>query len=251
MEISLVSLELMSSAILVTQGGDWGFWITRSIGLLYPEHCKASHVNMIVARPPQWNTSPFLALQHAFTPYTTREREGRKRSEWFDKEGYGYNMLQSTKPQTIGTALADSPVALLTWIYEKLYDWTDSYPWTDDEILTWVSIYWFSKAGPDASVRIYYEALHAESVSGITYDRLRSYIPEVKLGVVHLPREISVVPSTWTAALGPVVRQSEHTHGGHFAAWEVPDAIVEDLWAMFSEGGPCYGVVPNRNGYRI
>lgn len=245
----MLLVVLKPSAILVTQGGDWGFWITRSIGLLYPEHCKASHVNMIVARAPQWETSPLLALQHAFIPYTTREREGRKRSEWFDQEGYGYNTLQSTKPQTIGAALADSPVALLTWIYEKLHDWTDSYPWTDDEILTWVSIYWFSKAGPDATVRIYYEAFHAESVSGITYDQLRSYVPEVKLGLVHLPREISVVPSTWAAALGPVVRQSERTHGGHFAAWEVPDAIIEDLRAMFSEGGPCYGVVPDRNGY--
>jgi hypothetical protein len=244
----LIQLILLSFAV-VTQGGDWGFWITRSIGLLYPEHCKASHVNMIVARPPRWSTSPFLALQYAFTPYTTREREGRKRSEWFDREGYGYNTLQSTKPQTIGTALADSPVALLTWIYEKLHEWTDSYPWTDDEILTWVSIYWFSKAGPDASVRIYYEAMHAESASGITYDQLRSYIPDVKLGLVHLPREISVVPATWAAALGPVVRQSEHSRGGHFAAWEVPDAIVEDLWAMFSEGGPCHGVIPNRDGH--
>lgn len=158
-------------------------------------------------------------------------------------------MLQSTKPQTIGAALADSPVALLTWIYEKLHDWTDSYPWTDDEILTWVSIYWLSKAGPDTSVRIYYEALHAESVSGISYDRLRSYIPDVKLGLLHLPREISIVPSTWAAALGPVVRQSEHNHGGHFAAWEVPDAIIEDLWAMFGEKGPCYGIVPEKNGY--
>ncbi|KAJ5167713.1 uncharacterized protein N7482_003307 [Penicillium canariense] len=233
----------------VTQGGDWGFWVTRSIGLLYPEHCKASHVNMIAARPPRWSSSPFLALQHAMTPYTTREREGRKRSEWFDQEGYGYNMLQSTKPQTIGVALADSPVALLAWIYEKLHDWTDSYPWTDDEILTWVSIYWFSKAGPDASVRIYCEALHAGSVSGITYDQLRSYIPNVKLGLVHLPREITVVPSTWAAALGPVVRQSEHPHGGHFAAWEVPNVLAEDLWAMFGKKGPCFGVIPGRNGY--
>lgn len=234
---------------VVTQGGDWGFWVTRSIGLLYPEHCKASHVNMVVARPPQWSKNPLLALQNALLPYSAREKAGRKRSEWFDREGYGYNMLQSTKPQTIGAALADSPVALLTWIYEKLHDWTDSYPWTDDEILTWVSIYWFSTAGPEASVRIYYESLHAESVSGITYAQLMSYIPRVKLGLAHLPREISVVPATWTAALGPVVRQSEHASGGHFAAWEVPDAIVQDLHAMFCRGGPCFRIVPDRDGY--
>ena len=54
---------------------------------------------------------------------------------------------------------------------------------------------------------------------------------------------------TWAAALGPGVRQSEHTHGGHFVAWEIPEAIIEDLWAMFGEGGPCYGIVPEKNGY--
>ena len=245
----LLSKVNTNTPALVTQGGDWGFWVTRSIGLLYPEHCKASHVNMIVAKPPQWSKSPFLALQHAIMPYDAREKAGRERSDWFDREGYGYNMIQSTKPQTIGTALADSPVALLAWIYEKLHDWTDSYPWTDDEILTWVSIYWFSKAGPEASVRIYYEAFHAKLTTEISYAKLYSYIPDVKLGLVHLPREISVVPTTWAAALGPVVRQSEHAHGGHFAAWEVPDVIVRDLHAMFGRGGPCFGVIPGKDGY--
>jgi hypothetical protein len=204
---------------------------------------------MIVARPPQWSSNPLLALQHAILPYNTREKAGRERSDWFDREGYGYNMLQSTKPQTIGVALADSPVALLAWIYEKLHDWTDSYPWTDDEILTWVSIYWFSKAGPEASVRIYYEVFHAKSATEISYAKLTSYVPDVKLGLVHLPREISVVPETWAAALGPVVRQSQHAHGGHFAAWEVPDVIVQDLNAMFGRGGPCFGLIPGKNGY--
>ncbi|OQE28419.1 hypothetical protein PENSTE_c003G00881 [Penicillium steckii] len=175
----------------VTQGGDWGYWITRAVGYRYPDHCKASHVNMIEARPPKWSTSPFLALQHALMPYSDAEKAGRKRAEWFDREGYGYNTIQRTKPQTIGVSLADSPVALLAWIYEKLHDWTDSYPWTDDEILTWISIYWFSKPGPEASVRIYYEGFHSESVSGIPYSTLMSYIPEVKLGLAHLPCEIA------------------------------------------------------------
>ncbi|CRL18347.1 Epoxide hydrolase [Penicillium camemberti] len=233
----------------VTQGGDWGFWITRTIGLLYPEHCQASHVNMVLATPPRFTDNPWLALQHALLPYNDREKSGRERSKWFELEGYGYNQIQSTKPQTIGAALEDSPVALLAWIYEKLHDWTDAYPWTDDEILTWISVYWFSAAGPAASVRIYYEAFHAKTVKGKSYKDLIAYIPHVKLGIAHLPREISVIPCSWAAGLGPVVQQNEHARGGHFAAWEAPEFIIQDLQAMFSKNGPCYGVVSGKDGY--
>ncbi|KAJ5634838.1 hypothetical protein N7528_002680 [Penicillium herquei] len=233
----------------VTQGGDLGFWITRSMGLLYPEHCRASHMNMVVSQPPKWTSSPLLALQHAIQPYTVHEKEGRERSAWFQREGYGYNLLQSTKPQTIGTILAESPVALLAWIYEKLHDWSDDYPWTDDDILTWVSIYWFSLAGPEASVRIYYEGSHLRSEKDLSYAKLMEYIPNVKIGFVHLPREISVVPRTWAAAMGPVVQQTEYDRGGHFAAWEVPEVIERDLQMMFGKGGPCFGIISDRDGY--
>ncbi|KAJ6028209.1 hypothetical protein N7540_003785 [Penicillium herquei] len=233
----------------VTQGGDLGFWITRSMALLYPEHCRASHMNMVVSQPPKWSSSPLLALQHAIQPYTLHEKEGRERSAWFQREGYGYNILQSTKPQTIGTILAESPVSLLAWIYEKLHDWSDDYPWTDDEILTWVSIYWFSLAGPEASVRIYYEGSHLRSEKDLSYMKLMEYIPDVKIGFMHLPREISVVPRTWAAAMGPVVQQTEHDHGGHFAAWEVPEVIARDLQMMFGKGGSCFGIISERDGY--
>ena len=67
-------------------------------------------------------------------------------------------MIQKTRPNTIGAALADSPVGLLAWIYDKLVSWTDDYQWTDQEICEWVSVYWFSRAGPAASVVIYHEA---------------------------------------------------------------------------------------------
>lgn len=152
--------QLMSSLgykKYVTQGGDWGMYITRSIGLLYPHRCLASHINMIRASPPTFGKHPLLAIQHALTPYSEADKKGFARSEWFINEGSAYRTLQSTKPQTIGYAWNDSPVALLAWVYEKLHDWTDDYPWTDDEILTWVSIYYFSTAGPAASARIYYE----------------------------------------------------------------------------------------------
>ncbi len=233
----------------VTQGGDWGFSVTRTLGLLYPNHCKASHFNLILANPPKLMQHPRLTLQHALTPYNAREQAGRSRSAWFAEKGYGYNLLQSSKPQTIGYSLSDSPAGLLAWIYEKLHDWTDGYAWTDDEILTWVSIYWFSTAGPAASVRIYHEATHPEPYSTVTKSTLRGWIPHVKLGIAHFPREINVVPKTWAATLGPVVMQSEHEKGGHFAAWEVPEAIVKDLQQMFGKGGPCYGIVNGRSGY--
>ena len=233
----------------VTQGGDWGYSVTRAMGLQYPDRCKASHINLILAMPPKLTQQPLLALQHAITPYNDREKTGQARSAWFEAESFGYNLLQSTKPQTIGFALADSPIALLSWIYEKLHDWSDSYRWTDDEILTWVSIYWFSTAGPAASVRIYYEATHPQPFSDVDAYRLRQWIPHVKLGIAHFPREHYVVPKTWAQTLGPVVYQSEHERGGHFATSEFPEAIAGDLRKMFGKGGPCFGVVSARSGY--
>ncbi|KAI9881263.1 MAG: hypothetical protein M1830_005549 [Pleopsidium flavum] len=230
----------------VTQGGDWGFYITRAMGFLYPQHCKASHVNMVRADPPRWTSNPILALQYAITPLSARDKNGLARSNWFLKEGNGYRSEQSTKPQTLGYALHDSPVALLAWIYEKLHDWTDDYPWTEDEILTWVSIYWFSTASPAASIRIYYEATHSESV---TRERLSSWIPSVKLGLAYFPRELSVVPKTWGRTLGPVVFESDNEKGGHFAAWERPDTIADDLRKMFGKKGGAYGLIKGKEGY--
>jgi len=168
----------------VTQGGDWGFYITRGIGYLYPEHCKASHINMIRGLQPTFSKHPVLALQHAVTPYSEKDKAGFQRTEWFAKEGRGYFMEQSTKPQTLAYALNDSPVALLAWIYEKLHDWTDSYPWTEDEIFTWVSIYQFSRAGPGAAHRIYYEVMHTKpGPRSVTRAVVEKYIGGVKLGL--------------------------------------------------------------------
>lgn len=228
----------------VTQGGDWGFYITRAIGLLYPESCLASHVNMIRASQPSWTSHPVLALQHALTPYTDGDRKGLERGAWFQNEGQGYRILQSTKPQTVGYALTDSPVALLAWLYEKLHDWTDDYPWTDDEILTWVCIYYFSTAGPAASLRIYYEATHPQA--GVWKERTQVWIPKVKLGLCKTPRELGLVPNTWGRTLGPVVFESDKDKGGHFAAYEVPEEIVKDLRQMFGKRGPCYRIIESK-----
>lgn len=70
-------------------------YITRSIGLLFPESCLASHINMVRASPPEFSTHPLLAVQHALTPYTEDEQKGLSRSDWFANEGSGYRMIQS------------------------------------------------------------------------------------------------------------------------------------------------------------
>ncbi|KAL8769062.1 MAG: hypothetical protein Q9209_004848 [Squamulea sp. 1 TL-2023] len=234
----------------VTQGGDWGTWITRTIGLLYPSACKASHINMVAANPPSVTTTPSLptAVQHAVTPYTDAEKAGLQRSEWFQKEGSGYSSIQSTKPQTVGYALADSPVGLLAWIYEKLHDWTDNYPWTDDEILTWVSIYLFSTAGPAASVRIYRESTHADDEILSMRTKARTFVPDVKLGLAYFPKDLFVHPRSWGRTLGPVVFEHVNEKGGHFAAWECPESVAGDLKEMFGRGGGAEGVVEGKSG---
>ncbi|CZT01177.1 related to epoxide hydrolase [Rhynchosporium agropyri] len=233
----------------VTQGGDWGFTVTRSIGYLYPNHCKASHINMIHAHPPTFKKNPILALQHSMASYTKKEEDGFERTEWFRKEGRGYNLTQSTKPQTLAYALNDSPVAVLAWIYEKLHDWTDGHPWTDEEILTWISIYQFSRMRPGAAHRIYYEVMHTQPGPGKTTDaELSSYI-NVPLGLAYNPKELMVLPKSWCRTLGPVVFESENESGGHFYATEQPMWLARDLRTMFGKGGGAYGVVKAKSGY--
>ena len=216
------------------------------MGLLYPDNVLASHINMVHPEKPTWASHPVLALQHAITPYSSRDRSGLARSKDFMTEGTGYSAVQSTKPQTLGYALADSPVGLLAWIYEKLHEWTDAYPWTDDEILTWVSIYWFSTAGPAASLRIYYEA-RKDNITGPK--RVQQYIPHVRLGLAHFARELIVFPKIWGRTMGPVVYESDNESGGHFAAWEKPEVIARDLREMFGKGGVAYNVVEGKDGY--
>lgn len=201
---------------------------------------------MVSVGPPSWIKHPLLSLQHAITPYSDRDRKGLERVQWFRGEGSGYQKEHSTKPQTVGYSLNDSPVGLLAWIYEKLHDWTDAYPWTDDEILTWISIYWFSRAGPAATTRIYYEFFHDPSKLPVQAGQYNAKVP---MGLAHFPKELYVVPKIWGRTLGPVVYESDNDRGGHFAAWERPEIIVADLRKMFGKRGGAYGVVKERNGY--
>ncbi|KAF9474191.1 alpha/beta-hydrolase [Pholiota conissans] len=224
----------------VTQGGDWGHLITRKIAQLYgPKHSKAWHTNMPMASPPHPISTPLLFLSHLLFKYTPSEKASLLRTLDFSTKGSGYLMQQSTMPQTLGYGLADSPAGLLAWIYEKLVGWTDAYPWDDDEVLTWVSVYWFSRTGPAASLRIYYEARSAFRTE------LGTKIP---MGYSYFPKELVSFPRRWLKARN-LVFESQHESGGHFAAHEKPNELVGDLRKMFGKGGPAFGVVPGKSGY--
>ncbi|KAH9979829.1 alpha/beta-hydrolase [Russula compacta] len=229
----------------VTQGGDWGHWLTRVLAALYgPQHVKASHTNFPRAAPVSSWRSPIKYIKYLLTPYTPRERNDLALHSTFQTQGKGYHLMQSTRPQTLGYNLADSPVGMLAWIYEKLVQWSDFYPWTDEEVLTWVSIYWFSRAGPAASVRIYYEVKGSADLQ-----ESRLWRATVPVGISFFPKEISQSPRAFLRAESNVVFESEHSAGGHFAAYERPEALVDDLRRMFGKGGPAAGVVPEHDGF--
>ncbi|KAH9029792.1 hypothetical protein EDB83DRAFT_2678536 [Lactarius deliciosus] len=117
--------------------------------------------------------------------------------------------------KTLGFSLADSPVGR---IYEKLVTWTDAYPWTDDEVRTWVSIHWFSPGACSTTVPV-----------------SLSYFPG---DLVQFPRE-----SSWLRAQAIIMFESECEVGRHFAAFEQPSAFVGDFRKMFGKSGPAAGVV--------
>ncbi|KAL1595331.1 hypothetical protein SLS60_010022 [Paraconiothyrium brasiliense] len=188
----------------------------------------------------------FGILQHAEVCHklmlqlglTQAEKEGLKRTQDFTENGSGYNNIQKTRPHTLGFALVDSPIALLAWIYEKLRDWTDDYEWADDEVLTWISIYLFSEAGPDASIRLYYDIVNP-AASGRLDGKFESFMKynTIPLGLSYFPKDVIVVPSSWGRTLGPVAFERRHTEGGHFAAYEKPELLVADLRALVENVG--------------
>lgn len=106
----------------------------------------------------------------------------------------GYIAIQSTRPATINFLISSNPIGLMAWIWDKLVDWSDEYPWTEDEVCLWVSLYVFARAGPDAASYIYYEALH--DATEITMPVVQGYI-DVPLGIADFPVEICNNPKSW------------------------------------------------------
>jgi pimeloyl-ACP methyl ester carboxylesterase len=139
-----------------------------------------------------------------------------------------YQQIQGTKPQTLGFSLDDSPAGLAAWIVEKFHAWCDcdgnvESRFTKDELLTNITLYWVTQTGT-SSTRIYYENRVATGNPGKVM---------VPTACALFPKEITVPPRKWVESRYNLVRWTEMPHGGHFAALEQPDLLVNDVREFF------------------
>jgi pimeloyl-ACP methyl ester carboxylesterase len=200
------------------QGGDWGAAITTEIGRNVG-HCVGIHTNMPITAP----------TKEALRNPDDADRAALTAMEHYRRWDSGYSKQQSTRPQTLGYGLVDSPVAQLAWIVEKFWAWTDcaGHPenaLTRDEMLDNVTWYWVTATGA-SSARLYWESFPALARG----DRV-----ELPTGVASFPKEISCPPRSWCEANYNITHWTTMPRGGHFAAFEQPGLFVDDLRAFFA-----------------
>jgi len=213
-----------------SHGGDWGSAVTTALGARYPERMIGLHLTM--AAPPV-EPSSLVGAQRVWWDELQRYRD----REW------GYVHLQRTKPQTPAFALTDSPVGLAAWVLEKWWRWSDCADadgnrdlgrvYTRDELLTNVSIYWFTASiGP--SMRLYYESF------GPGASIAQPHRVDVPTGL-SLFKDPNAPPRELVEPWYDLRRYTTIDRGGHFPALENPDALVHELREFFRplrSGGP-------------
>jgi microsomal epoxide hydrolase len=155
---------------------------------------------------------------------TEAEKKGLTRAKEFETRGSAYAFTHATKPSTIGLVLSSSPLALLTWIGEKFRDWTDEDP-PIDEILTSVSLYWLTDTFPTS---IYAYRQRFTPTKGGSHGSPEFTISK-PLGYSWFPQELAPIPKSWVETTGNLVFHKSHESGGHFAALEKPEVLLNDF----------------------
>jgi epoxide hydrolase len=209
------------------QGSDWGTSISASIGQQDPEHVAGIHLTPPLA-PPDPATLDDL---------TDAERAALASLEHAAEWDSGYSTEHATRPQTIGYALADSPVALCAWIVEKFWAWTDcdGHPenaLTRDELLDNLMLYWLPRTGA-SSARLYWESIRRvnELIAGSVQD-----VVAVPTGCSIFPKELQRPSRRWAERRFSDIRHwNELDRGGHFAAFEQPELFVGELRSFFRQ----------------
>jgi epoxide hydrolase len=204
----------------VAQGGDWGAGVTTEIGALRPPACIAIHLNMPLVYPER---------DDRIDP-TPREQAALVSMARFNKQESGYAKQQSTRPQSLGYGLADSPAGQAAWIYEKMWAWTDNQGDPEDalsldEMLDNIMLYWLPGTGA-SSARLYWESLASSASSKL----------ELPVGVSIYPKEIFRPSRRWAQRrMANIIHWNELDRGGHFAAWEQPDLYVREIRECFRQ----------------
>ena len=206
------------------QGGDWGAIISRVLAFKYGDRLIGLHSNFVTGGPPDVPNP-----EEGVPPEELAFREERLAIR---STGRGYSDIQGTKPQTVGYGLNDSPAGLAAWIVEKFHGWSDhggdiENSFTKDQLLTNVTLYWVTGTAT-SSARIYYESRHTPPTSPVGY-------VEVPTAGAIFPEEISFTPRKWAEANYNIVRWTRMPEGGHFAALEQPELLVDDVRAFFRE----------------
>ena len=226
-EIAALFKRLMTEVLGLVrfgaQGGDWGACITARLGYTYPQNLIGIHLNMLPVAPHPSERTDLSAAEEAFIT----------ESEAWRAEETGYQWIQGTKPQTLAYALNDSPAGLAAWITEKFYSWTDSHGDLErrvskDALLTNIMLYWITQT-INSSFWLYYQIRHHPWRLG------RGERITVPTAVAAFPGEIIRPPREWAARVCNLQRWTPMAAGGHFAALEEPQALVEDIRAFYRE----------------
>jgi pimeloyl-ACP methyl ester carboxylesterase len=216
----------------VSQGGDWGAIISEVMAVQAPPGLLGIHINMPGTVPP-------AIVQQVRTrvpvpaSFSDVEKAAYASLDIFYNKGFGYAEMMNTRPQTLGYALADSPVAMAAFFYDKFATWTHSggepeKVLTRDEMLDDISLYWFTNTGTSSS-RSYWDAAQGGGGPFTAID-----IPKVPVAVTVFPGEIYRAPRSWGEKnFHKLIYWNEVDKGGHFAAWEQPQLFSAELRAAF------------------
>ncbi|MFD3703941.1 epoxide hydrolase family protein [Nocardia sp. NPDC058658] len=206
------------------QGGDWGAFVTPEVGRAGGDKVIGVHVNAAT-----FGYIPFGPVSdEEKTTMTSSELARLDRLALFKSEGNGYFQIQASRPQTVAYGLHDSPIGQLAWIVEKFKEWT--FPTAGlpedavdrDRLLTNVMLYWLTGTA-GSSAALYYEATHFRS-----WETTPLTTP---VGVAVFAEDIAI--RRYADPATDIVHWSEFDRGGHFAAMEVPELLVDDIRAFF------------------
>jgi pimeloyl-ACP methyl ester carboxylesterase len=212
----------------VSQGGDWGAVVSDVLAAQAPTGLLGIHVNMPATVPPEIAEA---LLQGGPPPAGLSEDEkiAYQGMDALYKQGSGYALMMVTRPQTLGYSLADSPVGLAAWFYDKFADWTYSggepeRSLSRDAMLDDITLYWLTKTATSGA-RLYWEN-NANNFNAVDVS--------LPAAITVFPGEIYQAPRSWAErAYHNLTYFNKVDRGGHFAAWEEPELFASELRAAF------------------